>query len=37
MGHGPHADFFNTWEQAKLEDLTAACANANRSCLKVGG
>ena len=36
-GQGPHADFFNAWLQDKFEELTATCANANRSCLKVGG
>lgn len=24
---GPHADFFNGWDQAALEALVASCAN----------
>lgn len=28
----PHADFFNSWDQAELERLVTACLNSGRTC-----
>lgn len=33
----PHADFWNTWEQAALEDLVRRCLNAGVNCGQVTG
>jgi len=32
-----HADFWNTWEQSRLIDLTATCLNAARKCGRIDG
>jgi hypothetical protein len=33
----PHADFWNTWQQAKLEQLVRDCLRAGKSCGQVSG
>lgn len=33
----PHADFWNTWQQAKLEQLVRDCLHAGKSCGQVSG
>jgi hypothetical protein len=33
----PHADFWNTWQQSKLESLVSSCLRAGKSCGQVSG
>ncbi len=36
-GRSLHSDFWNTWDQAALQDLVTNCLNAGKTCLDVTG